>query len=141
MHKQNETRRLTAALQRRKDVAMLYYNNEPRRPWTAHVAHAAVVTLHMFCCGLPALFALLGAATLSTAVAGGMLGEIHHFLHGYELAVLGLSALLVAVGGWMEWRHRKQHTGWPVLFTVSVACLAINAVLIVSHRLPGLMAA
>lgn len=113
---------------------MLYYNKPGSRPWKAHAAHAAVVTLHVLCCGLPALFAILGTATLGALAAGGVLGEIHHFLHGYELGVLAFSASLVVLGAWLEWRHRDSHKGIPVLFAISVACLAVNAILIAGHR-------
>jgi hypothetical protein len=101
----------------------------------AHWAHAAVVSLHMLCCGLPAAFALAGAATMGAVVLGGTLGRIHHFLHGYELWVLALSGTLVGVGAALEWRHRQAHRGFPVMFAVSVVCLFLNAGLIVSHRL------
>ena len=101
------------------------------------MAHAGVVALHMLCCGLPALLALTGAAAMTGLVAGGALGALHRFLHSYEFAVLAVSAGLVGLGGWLEWRQRAQVKGPPALFLVSVGCFIANATLIVGHQIAG----
>ncbi len=98
----------------------------------AHIAHALVVATHILCCGLPAAFALFGA-TMGVLATGGVLPSLHNWLHGYEGVVLGVSALLVTVGGTAEWMRRRTRTTFPVLFAVSVACLFINATVVMSH--------
>jgi hypothetical protein len=120
---------------------MLQYNRaEADTGRQAHLAHAAVVSMHALCCGLPAAFALYSAIAgigLSAGMiaVGGMIGRVHAFLHGYELWVLALSAVLVGIGGWAEWRRRHHRKGMPVLFLISVACLFLNAAIIAGHRL------
>lgn len=104
----------------------------------AHLAHAAVMSLHAICCGLPALamlaVALSGAAS-SVALFADYVGEIHRFLHGHELWILVASAALVVTGGWMEFRARRHHNqGFPWLFGFSVLCFAANVAMIVLHR-------
>ena len=108
----------------------------------AHLAHAAVVTLHALCCGLPALAlfaaAASGAAT-SIALLSDFLTPFHGFLHQHEIWVLALSALFVALGGALEiWgRVRPHQLGFPWLFALSAACFVLNFAIVVSHRAAG----
>jgi hypothetical protein len=104
----------------------------------AHLAHAAVMSLHAICCGLPALAML--AAAVSGAASGvtllaGYVGEIHHFLHGHELWIVAASAALVVTGGWFELSSRRHHNhGFPWLFAFSVLCFFANVTIILVHR-------
>ena len=104
----------------------------------AHLAHAAVVGLHVLCCGLPAL-AMLAAAASGAASGAILLSDsikpFHDLLHTHEIWILILSAILVAVGGAMEaWARRLPHQhGFPWLFAFSVACFLANAAIIAAH--------
>ena len=118
---------------------MLHYNEAHDHGNHAHIAHAMVVSLHVLCCGLPAAFALTGAIvgvgmSVGMVELGGTINAVHAFLHGYELWVLALSALLVTIGAWAELR-RPHRTKLPVLFIISVCCLFVNAAIIAGHRL------
>ncbi len=104
-----------------------------------HLAHAAVVAMHLMCCGAPVL-AVAGAA-LGLVALGGAMGWLHALVHGHELVLLALSGCLVAAGGFGEWAVRGSRRGVPVLFAVSVACLALNVAIVASHRLPGIAGA
>jgi len=107
-------------------------------PGRAHLAHAAVVGLHAICCGLPAAAMLI--AGLSGAVSASVLlpdsfEVFHRMLHGYEGWILALSAVLVALGAWLEIDARRgRRQGFPWLFAISVACLLINFGVILAHR-------
>jgi len=132
------------ALDTRRDLrqknVMLHHNNaDAGHAHHAHLAHAAVVSMHVLCCGLPAAFALTSAlvgvgVSVGMVAVGGVITRVHAFLHGYELWMLALSAILVTIGGVAEWRnpHRAR---LPVLFLVSVGCLFLNAAIIAGHRL------
>lgn len=108
----------------------------------AHLAHAAVVSLHAFCCGLPAL-ALLAAAASGAATSVVLLSDFvtpfHAFLHQHEIWLLALSALLVVLGGALEIRGRVRphRLGFPWLFALSAACFVLNFAIIFSHRAAG----
>ena len=122
-----------------KNSAMLFYNNSERGARGAHVAHALVVGLHALCCGAPLALMLIAAglgASTGLAAAQGVVGGVHAALHGHEILILTLSALLVVVGGVAEWRMRAKHAtrGFPVLFAASIACLFLNAGIIAAHR-------
>lgn len=100
----------------------------------AHIAHAAVVSLHALCCGAP--IALLLVASLAATAAGGFIRETHAFLHGHELWLLAMSALLIAIGGYAEWRAwRGGLRRFPALFALSCACLIANIAIVGAHRL------
>jgi hypothetical protein len=104
----------------------------------AHFAHAAVVCLHAVCCGLPAL-ALFAAAAFGAAsgvlLVSDSVGELHAFLHRYEVWVLVFSAALVVAGGWFEAIARRHHSqGFPWLFAFSVLCFVVNVAVILTHR-------
>lgn len=121
---------------------MLQHNSEQnlaRAGQHAHVAHAAMISLHTLCCGLPVL--AMAAATLSGAAAGAtafesFAGDLHGLLHEHEEWILGLSAGLVGLGGLFEWGARRQglKRGFPVMFAVSVGCFLFNLTLIAVHR-------
>src|SRR5262249_14317820 len=71
----------------------------------AHIAHAAMISMHTLCCGMPIL--ALALATLSGAAAGTSLlvvtsRQIHNALHAHEFAILGASATLVSLGALFE---------------------------------------
>ncbi|MDX2276373.1 MAG: hypothetical protein NW206_13060 [Hyphomonadaceae bacterium] len=105
----------------------------------AHLAHAAVVGLHTLCCGLPAFALLLTAvsgATSGVTLFAEYAGTAHAILHAHELWILGLSAVLVLVGGVLELVNRRdgRHRGWPWLYLVSVGCFALNLAIILAHR-------
>jgi hypothetical protein len=104
----------------------------------AHLAHAAVMGLHAFCCGLPALAMLAAAvsgATSGVALLADSFAEIHDFLHRHETWILVLSAALVVTGGWLEAASRRLHRhGFPWLFAFSVLCFLTNVAIIVAHR-------
>ncbi len=101
-----------------------------------HWAHVAVVALHTICCGLPLVASVMGLAA-SAALMGGAL-RFHSFLHGRELWLLGVSAALVALGAFAEWRFmRGGQRRVSIMFAVSVACFAFNAAIIAGHRLGG----
>ncbi|MGE3302624.1 MAG: hypothetical protein AB7M12_05870 [Hyphomonadaceae bacterium] len=122
---------------------MLQYNSSRAAKTRApHLAHAAVVGIHALCCGAPAALALMGAA-LGAAVGGGVILKMHAWLHGYEPAVLALSFFLVVLGGIGEWRRRKSRRGFPALYALSLACLAVNVAVVAGHRLdpPAMVAA
>ena len=107
----------------------------------AHIAHAAVVSLHALCCGLPALAmvaaALSGAAT-GIVVVSDLLAKFHDFMHTHEIWILALSATLVLVGGVLELsaRRRAPVAGIPWLFAFSALCFVINVAIIFAHRSP-----
>lgn len=104
---------------------------------SAHLAHAAVLSLHSLCCGLPALAVTLAALGVSGINLGGALGGLHTLIHGHELWILALSATLVVIGGVMELSLRRghQHKGIPWLFVMSACCLLANIAIIAVHRL------
>lgn len=115
---------------------MLQRNAKARH---AHVAHAAVVGMHALCCGLPALAMLaaaLSGATSGVALLSDSLQFFHRLLHGYELWILGLSAVLVTVGAWLEVSARRgRHAhGFPWLFAFSVFCFLVNVAVVFAHR-------
>jgi hypothetical protein len=91
------------------------------------------------CCGLPAL-AMLAAAFSGAASAGALLPDsfqqFHRLLHGYELWIVGLSAVLVTLGAWLEVSARRAHPGqgFPWLFGFSVLCFLINVGVILAHQ-------
>jgi hypothetical protein len=107
----------------------------------AHIAHAAVVSLHTLCCGLPALAmvaaALSGAAT-GIVVVSDLLAKFHDFMHAHEVWILALSATLVLGGGALELsaRWRAPRAGIPWLFAFSALCFVINVAIIAAHRAP-----
>ncbi|MDZ4777636.1 MAG: hypothetical protein SGJ23_12720 [Alphaproteobacteria bacterium] len=102
----------------------------------SHWAHVAVVAIHTLCCGVPIVASLAGLAA-SAALMGGVL-RFHTFLHGRELWLLGISAVLVAAG-WIAERRFIRRTGRAVspLFWVSLACFAFNAAIVAGHRIGG----
>lgn len=108
----------------------------------AHWAHALVVGMHAFCCGLPALAmvvaAISGAASATTLVPDSFV-QFHAFMHAYELWILAGSAFLVVLGGALELAHRRmhRHLGFPWLFAMSVGCFAANAAIIFTHQAVG----
>lgn len=120
-----------------KSARMLQDNTSPAagdHARHAHAAHAAMVSLHALCCGAPVALSLLsiGAAT----AAGGFVFELHHLLHAHELWLLALSALLVSIGGYAEWRaFRAGQRRVPLLYVVSIACFVANAAIIAGHRI------
>ena len=106
----------------------------------AHLAHAAMISLHALCCGLPvvalALAAASGAATgVSLFLAASQ--NLHAVLHQHEIWILALSATLVSLGGWFEWRAWRSgaRRGISPLFAVSLGCFALNIAIIAVHRL------
>jgi cytochrome bd-type quinol oxidase subunit 2 len=114
---------------------VMLQRNAPRH---AHFAHAAVMGVHAICCGLPAL-AMAAAALSGAASAATLLPEsieqFHRLLHGREIWILGVSAILVALGAALEVNARRSHAhGFPWLFAFSVACFLINAAVILAHR-------
>lgn len=105
----------------------------------AHIAHAAVVGMHALCCGLP-IAAMLAAGLTGAASASALLPDsfevFHHLLHNYEPLIVLISAVLVAVGGWMEVSARRNgHAhGFPWLFALSVVCFLANVGVVLAHR-------
>lgn len=103
----------------------------------AHMAHAAMVSLHAICCGAPAL-AMLAAAASGAASATYLfvsIAEMHDFLHAHEVWVLAVSAALVVVGGVLEAAARRRGSpGFPWLFAFSVFCFLANLTLMLAHR-------
>jgi hypothetical protein len=118
---------------------MMLQHNRPQAPQRAHFAHAAVVGVHVLCCGLPALALLV--ASLSGAAAGsvllaGAVGEVHRLVHAYEVWIVAGSAALVGVGAWLELSARRAHAGqgFPWLFGFSVLCFLVNLGVVLVHR-------
>ncbi len=105
----------------------------------AHIAHAALISLHALCCGLPAL-AMMAAAvsglTSGAALMSGIFEPLHELLHTHEVWILAASAALVAAGGVLEVQARRgAHShGFPWLFAFSVGCFLANVVIILAHR-------
>lgn len=114
-------------------------HNTARAGKRAHVAHAAMMGLHAFCCGLPAL--AMAAAAISGTTSGAALlqdraAEFHGLLHAHEVWILVVSAGLVLIGGALEASARRARVtkGFPVMFALSVACFAMNVAIILAHR-------
>lgn len=102
----------------------------------AHVAHAAVVGMHILCCGVPAAMMLLAAGTgasIGLNVVAGYFQSTHAMLHANELWILALSFVFVAIGAWLEWRNHRGRRFSP-LFAASIACFVLNASIIWAHR-------
>jgi hypothetical protein len=110
--------------------------NTTKAAKSAHLAHAAVLSLHSLCCGLPALAVTLAALGLSGVNFGGPLARFHTLIHGNELWILALSAALVTLGGLMELDARRSHPkrGVPWLFVMSACCFLANLAIIAVHR-------
>ncbi|MET0182877.1 MAG: hypothetical protein ABW199_08340 [Caulobacterales bacterium] len=99
----------------------------------AHLAHAAVVGMHAICCGAP--IALLIFTSAAATAAGGAITALHAFLHGHELWLIGISAALVSIGGYAEWRvFRAGARRFPWLFALSCACFVANVAILWVHR-------
>ena len=98
-----------------------------------------VLGLHSICCGLPVAATLLASGAVGlvgVAALQAMAHDLHEQLHHYEGWILGVSALLVGVGGLAELTARRRGLRrFPAFFAVSVACLALNAGLVLSHRM------
>jgi len=114
-------------------------HNSARAGKKAHLAHAAVVSLHALCCGLPALAMLAAAisgATSGAAMLAGVLEPVHALLHAHEVWILAASAALVVAGGALEAVARRgpHRHGFPWLFAFSVGCFLVNVAIIVAHR-------
>jgi hypothetical protein len=82
---------------------------------------------------------MLAAAASGAVSAATLLPDsfelFHGWLHGYEVWILGLSAVLVTLGAALELRARRRHAhGFPWLFAFSVLCFAINVGVILAHR-------
>lgn len=115
---------------------MLQHNTaaSARSARQAHWAHAAVVAIHALCCGAPIVLLLVASA--AATAAGGFILKAHAFLHGHELWLISLSALLILIGGYAEWRaHRGGLRRFPALFALSCACLIANVAIVALHRL------
>ena len=118
---------------------MLQHNAE-RTGKQAHIAHAAVLSLHTLCCGLPALAvtltALSGAAASGTIAFSSFFGDLHALIHGNELWILALSAFLVSLGGAMEFAARRGRGDlpFPWLYAMSLCCFLANLAIIAVHR-------
>jgi hypothetical protein len=99
-----------------------------------HWAHVGVVAIHALCCGLPIMLSVLGLA-VSAALLPGVLAW-HGALHERELWLLAISAALVAVGAFAEWRFMRadRTRRISVLFAASLACFALNGALVAGHR-------
>ncbi len=105
----------------------------------AHVAHAAMISLHALCCGLPIVALMLAALSGASSGATAFLvvtRDIHGALHAHEIWILAGSALLVSLGGVMELAARRNgmKRGTPWLFALSLACFAFNLAIILVHR-------
>ncbi len=98
----------------------------------AHWAHAALVSMHALCCGLPAAMAIAGVAIGALAWATPIV-RLHTFLHGYEPEMLLVSFALVTIGGIAEWRRRAQLRGFPKLYALSLMCFLANAGIVTTH--------
>lgn len=129
--------RLDGKAENAKLHAMLQHNSA-RAGRRAHLAHAAVMGMHAFCCGLPALAMLAAAvsgATSGIALLSDSFAKMHDFLHAHEVWILIVSAALVISGGWLEVSSRRHHRhGFPWLFAFSVLCFLANVTIIVLHR-------
>ena len=119
---------------------MLQHNASERIGRRAHVAHAAMMSLHAFCCGMP-LLAMLAVA-VSGAASGTVLfarsaAHLHALLHAHELWILVSSAALVTIGGALEIVAGRGRRGrrLPLMFAVSVACFLLNVAIIAVHRI------
>jgi hypothetical protein len=108
----------------------------------AHIAHAAMVSLHALCCGLPALAMLAAAvsgAASGIAVLADFVKPFHDLLHAHEGWILVLSAGLVLVGGGLELQARRgpHRHGFPWLFALSAGCFLVNVAIIATHWAVG----
>ena len=73
----------------------------------------AALFSHVFCCGLPALMnvlALVAGAGALTAVAPWV-GDIHRFMHHFELPLLIFSATALLVGIVAQWISARRDCG------------------------------
>jgi hypothetical protein len=103
----------------------------------AHLAHAAMISLHVLCCGLPLL-----ALTAAAGVSSGLLAfssqaeAVHVVLHTHEVALVAASALLVLIGAGLEWaaRARQAVHGFPWMMALSAGCFVFNLILVGAHR-------
>lgn len=105
----------------------------------AHIAHAAMISIHTLCCGMPILAVMLAA--LSGAAAGTSLlvvvsRQVHTALHAHEFWILGLSATLVTLGAVFEVLALRAglRRRFSPLFAVSCACFVFNLAILVVHR-------
>jgi hypothetical protein len=103
----------------------------------AHIAHVAVVAAHTLCCGAPVLMALAGAAAGMAGIAA-LASTVHTAIHDFEWQLVALSAVLVGVGGLLEWRRiHNRRPGSPArvswLFAASCLAFVANTVIVVSH--------
>ena len=99
-----------------------------------HWAHVGVVAIHVLCCALPIALSVLGLA-VTAALLPGVLAW-HGALHERELWLLAVSAALVVVGAFSEWRFARANRTRRIsmLFAASLACFALNGALVAGHR-------
>jgi hypothetical protein len=117
-------------------------HNGTRAGNRAHIAHAAMVSLHALCCGLPAL-AMIAAAVSGAATGISLLADFmrpfHELMHAHEIWILVVSAVLVATGGVFEGLARRgaRRQAFPWLYALSVCCFVANVAIIAAHRALG----
>ena len=103
----------------------------------AHMAHAAMISLHVLCCGLPLLAFGAAAGVSSGLLAFSAQAEaVHVVLHAHEVALVAASAVLVLIGAGLEWaaRARQAVHGFPWMMALSVGCFVFNLILVGAHR-------
>ncbi len=79
----------------------------------AHHANLAALLSHIFCCGLPAVMnivAITAGAGALTAVAPWV-GDVHLFMHQFELPLLLFSGLALLVGVLAQWVSARRDCG------------------------------
>ena len=112
---------------------MLLYNSQRGgKRIGMHLAHAYASGVHVLCCGLPLAAHMLGFGLLTAAGVGAL----HFWIHAHEWWFLGFSALVFAIGAFLEWRARvgKAARRPSFLLVLTGGCLVVNLFVISAHQ-------
>lgn len=66
-------------------------------------------SIHIFCCGLPTLFSILSLLAGFGMIASmpAFIADAHHMIHAYEVPMIILSGLILALG-WALYAYSKK---------------------------------
>lgn len=66
-------------------------------------------SIHIFCCALPTLFSILSllAGFGLIATMPGVIADTHHIIHNYEMPMIVLSGIILALG-WGLYSYSKK---------------------------------